>query len=177
MQKWFMLTLVGKDRAGIVAKVTEALYRGGCNLGEASMLRLGGNFTIMLMAYSALDQAELEHLLQPVAQDLGLRVHVDSCEDELYRQAVPDVRITVHGADRAGIVAQVTAVLAGAGLNIVDLESDVGGGAEQPFYLMHIEGVATQGIAALQAALDTLAHSEQGRGIEARLTPIDTEVF
>ena len=37
---WLMLTVVGTDRAGIVARLTDALYRGGCNLGEASMARL-----------------------------------------------------------------------------------------------------------------------------------------
>ncbi|MCG7961385.1 MAG: amino acid-binding protein, partial [Candidatus Thiodiazotropha taylori] len=41
--KWQMLTLVGEDQPGIVAQVTDALFRGGCTLGEASMLRLGGN--------------------------------------------------------------------------------------------------------------------------------------
>ncbi|MEW8430322.1 MAG: amino acid-binding protein, partial [gamma proteobacterium symbiont of Ctena orbiculata] len=41
---WQMLTLVGEDQPGIVARVTDALYRGGCTLGETSMIRLGGNF-------------------------------------------------------------------------------------------------------------------------------------
>ena len=40
MNHWYMLTLVGRDRPGIVAKVTAALFDGGCNLGEASMMRL-----------------------------------------------------------------------------------------------------------------------------------------
>jgi len=51
------LTLVGKDRSGIVSHVTNALYEGGCNLGEALMMRLGGNFTIMLMV-----NYEVDHL-------------------------------------------------------------------------------------------------------------------
>ena len=49
MSHWYMVTLVGKDRPGIVAHVTNALYEEGCNLGETSMLRLGGNFSIMMM--------------------------------------------------------------------------------------------------------------------------------
>ena len=49
MSNWFMVTLVGKDRPAIVAHVSNALYEEGCNLGETSMLRLGGNFTIMMM--------------------------------------------------------------------------------------------------------------------------------
>jgi len=57
MSQWFMITLVGKDQVGIVAKITTALYEYKCNLGEASMLRLGGNFTIMLMVnYSGTSQ-------------------------------------------------------------------------------------------------------------------------
>jgi predicted amino acid-binding ACT domain protein len=44
-----MLTVVGADQPGIVAKLTEALFRGGCNLGEASMARLDGSFSVMLL--------------------------------------------------------------------------------------------------------------------------------
>ncbi|CAK0777283.1 hypothetical protein CCP3SC15_5790004 [Gammaproteobacteria bacterium] len=47
MKQWYMLTVVGQDRPGIVALLTASLYEGGCNLGEASMIRLGGNFTII----------------------------------------------------------------------------------------------------------------------------------
>ena len=50
MENWLMLTFVGKDRPGIVAKVSQVLFDMQGNLGEASMTRLGGNFTIMLMA-------------------------------------------------------------------------------------------------------------------------------
>ncbi len=49
MKRRPMLTLVGTDRPGIVAALTETLFRASCNLGEASMARLSGNFTIMLM--------------------------------------------------------------------------------------------------------------------------------
>ena len=49
MKSWKMLTLVGEDQPSIVAKVTQTLYRGGWNLGEASMIRLGGSFSIMMM--------------------------------------------------------------------------------------------------------------------------------
>ena len=48
MKQWFMLTVIGSDQAGIVSGLTGALYQAGANLGEASMARLGGNFTIML---------------------------------------------------------------------------------------------------------------------------------
>lgn len=170
MSKWYMLTLVGADRPGIVAKVSKALYEGGCNLGEASMARLGGNFTIMLMVQFEGSAHALRDLVAPVSDSLGLHLHVDRIEGELHRHLVPDVRISVFGADRAGIVAQVTGALAEAGLNILDLESDVGGTQEQPIYIMHIEGQAREGIEALRSALEIVARD----GIDVRIEPIDT---
>ena len=121
-QKWFMLTLVGKDRPGIVSHVSAALFDGGCNLGEASMIRLGGNFTIMLMVQFEGTVHALEQLVEGVAESLNLHLHIDVIEAHLHQHLIPDVRITVYGADRAGIVAKVTAVLAEVGLHILDLE-------------------------------------------------------
>jgi len=153
MKNWFMLTLVGKDQAGIVAKVTEALYLNHCNLGEASMTRLGGSFTIMLMAQFGGAAKELDRILQPVCDLLKLRHHVDKITGELHHHLEPDVRLSVHGADRAGIVAHITRALAEAGFNILNLESDVGGTVSDPLYIMHIEGIASQGMDPLKNAL------------------------
>lgn len=165
-----MLTLVGKDRAGIVAKVSAVLYQGKCNLGEASMTRLGGNFTIMLMIQFDGSAEDLDRLLQPVCGSLSLRYHVDPIEGELHHHLEPDVQISVHGADKAGIVAEVTRVLAEAGLDILSLESDVAGTSENPLYIMNIEGVAGSGIAALNKALETL---DCGEDVEVHLSEID----
>ena len=173
MKRWYMLTVVGKDRPGIVAHVTSALYEGGCNLGEASMMRLGGNFTIMLMVQHDGTLKSLQQILEPVVESMDLHMHVDKIEGHLHEHLIPDVRISVFGADRAGIVATVTNVLSGAGLHILNLESDVGGTAEQPIYIMHIEGLAREGVEALRSALAVV---ESGDGIEAKLHPIETMV-
>lgn len=170
MTKWYMVTLVGKDRPGIVAHLSAALYDAGCNLGEASMMRLGGNFTIMLMAGFDGSTKALTDIIEPVADSMGLHYHVDRIEGHLHDHLVPDVRISVYGADRAGIVAKVTGALAEAGLHILDLESDVGGTEDKPFYIMQIEGHAGEGMAALESALEVV----RAEGIEARLSAIDT---
>jgi glycine cleavage system transcriptional repressor len=170
MNHWYMLTLVGKDRPGIVAHVSSALFEGGCNLGEATMMRLGGNFSIMLMVQSELNSKGLHDLVMPVAESMGLHLHVDHIEGGLHQHFDPDVRITVYGADRAGIVAKVTGALAEAGLHILDLESDVAGSSDKPIYIMHIEGHAGEGIEALRAALEVV-HKE---GIEVQIAPVQT---
>ena len=170
--KWYMLTLVGKDRPGIVAHVTAALYEGGANLGETSMMRLGGNFTIMMMVQFNGTTHALQDLVGGVAESLGLQLHIDHIEARLHDHRIPDVRITVYGADRAGIVAKVTGVLAEAGLDILELDSDVAGTDAEPIYIMTIEGHAAEGVPALESALDIV----RAEGIDASLQPIDTLV-
>ncbi len=166
---WYMLTLVGKDRPGIVAHVTSALFEGGANLGEASMMRLGANFSMMLMVQFVGNLHVLHELVDGVAESLSLHVHLDRIEGRLHDHQQPDVRISVYGADRAGIVAKVTGVLAEAGLHILDLESDVAGTEAEPVYIMTIEGHASEGIPALESALAIVKQE----GIDASLEPID----
>jgi glycine cleavage system transcriptional repressor len=170
MSDWYMLTLIGQDRPGIVAAVTKALFESGCNLGETSMLRLGNNFTIMMMVQSAAGPGALRSVLQPVVDELELILHIDVIEAELHQRPVPDVRILVHGADRAGIVAQVTGQAAAAGLNILDLESDVGGTESHPIYILQIEGLASQGLDAIEQALAPL----RAQGVKVDVVPVDT---
>lgn len=168
---WQMITVVGADRPGIVAALTRALFQGGCNLGEASMVRLGGNFTIMLMVEGT-DPESLASLVRPVADALGLRLHIDPMEGALHRHAEPNVQVTVHGADRPGIVAEVSGVLAAIGFNILDLTSDVGGAQDKPFYVMVIDGVVNGGAAAVEQALAPV----RAHGVQIRVADLDTLV-
>jgi glycine cleavage system transcriptional repressor len=180
MSGWHMVTIVGADRAGIVARVTRALYDGGCNLGEVSAMRLGGHFTIMMIVAGPriagddppATAQQLDAMLRPVATELTLTIHVQPLSGRVHEDLAPDVRISVFGADRPGIVAEATAAFARAGLNIVHLESEVGGRPDELLYVMQIEGQATHGLEALRAALGEIRHG----GVEATLEPIETLV-
>lgn len=172
MNHWYMLTVVGEDRTGIVAHLTHALYDGGCNLGEASMMRLGGSFTIMLMVQTEQTTHALDSMIEPVIDSLGLHSHIDKIKGRLHEHHTPDVRIHVYGADRAGIVSQVVGALTEAGLSIMDLESDVCGTEDKPIYVMIIEGHAAEGIAGLRSALEIVSSN----GIDTRIEEIETMV-
>ena len=167
---WSVLTVVGADRPGIVAAVSQTLFAAGCELAEASMMRLGGNFAIMLRVAHK-PAADLQDILSPVIQSMDLHLHIDKDVAAEAHHVEPDVLITVYGADRAGIVAQVTSALAQAGLNIIDLETAVGGTHDKPVYIMSIEGNASAGMEKLQQAVNGLADD-----IEVSLMPIDTMV-
>jgi glycine cleavage system transcriptional repressor len=165
MSDWKMLTLVGEDRNGIVSRVTDALFRGGWSLGEASMIRLGGNFTIMMMVTG---EGDIEAILQPAVSELGLHLHVDDIAASLHRHMVPNIQVRVAGADRAGIVAQVTGALAESGFNILELESDVAGTEDKPVYIMFIQGYADAPVESLEEAVAGLGD------IDVSVSPIET---
>ncbi|AOV18631.1 amino acid-binding protein [Acidihalobacter aeolianus] len=171
-ESWFMLTVVGADRPGIVARLARDLFVAGAYLGEASMLRLGGNFTIMLMVRGEFTADSLRAALSVAAAELGLHLHVDAIDGDLHQHVVPDVRVHVHGADRAGIVAEVAEALVAVGFNILTLDSDVAGLHAAPIYVMQIEGRAADGIEVVEAALSPL----RANGIDVRVDSVETLV-
>jgi len=169
---WYMLTLIGEDKPGIVAAITKALFEFGLNLGETSMLRLGGNFTVMMMVSGDQPEAALRERLKPVIEAQGMCLNIDPIQARLHEHLVPNIQVMVTGADRAGIVAQVTAALAEQGFNILDLESDVAGTEEKPVYIMQIAGVAEVPVEAVERALDPLRED----GVDVNVCPIETYI-
>jgi glycine cleavage system transcriptional repressor len=169
---WYMLTLIGEDKPGIVAAITRSLYDLGFNLGETSMLRLGGNFTIMMMVTGREDEDAFRAQLQPVIEAQGMCLHIDPIAARLHEHVLPNVQVTVSGADRAGIVAQITEALARAGFNILDLESDVAGTVEEPVYIMQIAGISEQPVESVEEAMTPL----RALGVDINVSAIDTYI-
>jgi glycine cleavage system transcriptional repressor len=112
---------------------------------------------------------QLQNALDPVARELGLRLHLDPVRGGLHQHLVPNIQVRVAGADRAGIVADVTEILADQGFNILELESDVAGDAAKPVYIMNIQGYCEQTLESLEEALSGLA----AKGISADVAPVE----
>jgi len=165
-----MVTVVGRDKPGIVAGLSNALYANGWTLGETSMARLGGTFTIMMMVAGPGSADDLNLAMKPAATELNLEVHVDQIEVELHQHPMPNVQLRVFGADRSGIVADVTGALAEAGLHILDLNSEISGTEEEPVYVMVLDGYAEEGADSLEAAVREL----NDKGLKVDLEPMDT---
>jgi glycine cleavage system transcriptional repressor len=101
---------------------------------------------------------------------MDLRLHIDPVAGGLHQHLIPNVQVRVTGADRAGIVAEITGVLAGVGFNILELDSDVAGDPRRPVYLMNIQGYSDQPIEALEAAVAPTRAS----GIAVDIAPVET---
>lgn len=119
------VTVVGHDRPGIVAQVTAAIAELGGNLEDSSMSLLRGHFAMTLIADVPAPAGQLAERLTPLAeQDLSVSVLEVPTE-----QAGPPgsaALLSVHGADRPGIVSTATAAVARHGGNITDLATRLG---------------------------------------------------
>jgi glycine cleavage system transcriptional repressor len=121
------ITVVGHDRPGIIAQAAEVLSGCGMNLEDSSMTLLRGHFAMTLICAGEADADAVEAALQPLLNG-SLDVTVREVPEE------PDLLplgstylVTVHGADRLGIVARLAGVIAEAGGNITDLTTRLSG--------------------------------------------------
>jgi glycine cleavage system transcriptional repressor len=179
------VTVVGPDRPGIVAEVSAALADLGLNLTDSTMTLLRGHFAMMLVCTSGassmqVSAADVNAALAPLT-DPGHLIAVArplADEPEDWPDEVESVTrantytLIVHGADRLGIVASMTAVLARAGGNITDLTTRLAGS----LYLLTAEVDLPPG--ADDAALAAELRSEAERlGVVANLTVVEADML
>jgi len=173
-----LLSISGHDRAGIVCDVAEALLHLNVNIEDSSMTALRGRFTMMLIVRMPLDRSlgELKAALAELEQRTGLTVQSQNISDaEAAVEAMePDHVISVHGADKAGIVFAVTEALAHIGVSIVDVSTQSRLTDQGDVYLMVLEVVAGDQSATMKAALDTVAKKI---GVDVDLHDLDEAVL
>jgi len=158
-----VLTLLGTDRAGLVSAVSQLITEQGGSWERSQMAHLAGTFAGIVEI--DVPSAQVDALVSGVealgAQ--GLRVTVERSGDAPAAPAEGH-RMSLHllGADRPGIVAEVSALLARHGVNLEELSTQV---VEAPMAGgMLFEADAVAGVpdsadtAALRSALEALAN-------------------
>jgi glycine cleavage system transcriptional repressor len=166
------ITVLGHDRPGIIADVTGVLAELGGNLEDSSMTLLRGHFAWTLIVRLDVPGSEADERLA-FLRDEGLVVSVLPVPPE---EAVPDEGVayvlSVHGADRPGIVSALTRVIADVGGNVTDLTTRLAGS----LYVV----VAELGLPA-DADVDglnaKLAATADALGVGVSLRPADVDVL
>lgn len=159
------ITVVGHDRPGIIAQAADALADSGMNLEDSSMTLLRGHFAMTLICAGTATVADVERALAPLA-DGSLTVDVrELSADGGPRSTTGSTHlVTVHGADRLGIVARLAGVIATAGGNITDLTTRLAGDLYVLLAEVDLDPAATPRLEADLAA----AASELGVGVTLR---------
>ncbi|MCO8274455.1 ACT domain-containing protein [Actinoplanes sp. TRM 88003] len=162
------ITVIGPDRTGIVADVAEALAGVGANLTDSTMTRLRGHFTMTLICTGpTVDEATdaLSTLGDVVTSVRSVAPESDKSDD-----GDPYV-VSVHGADRLGIVSAVTRVVAAAGGNITDLSTRLTG----TLYVIIAEVDLPSGSA--DELAEQLAVAAAELGVEVTLRRAESEIL
>jgi glycine cleavage system transcriptional repressor len=165
------ITVLGHDRPGIIAETTAALGELGLNLEDSTMTLLRGHFAMMLVCRGEAGQEQVEAALAPLTRDGDLDVVVRGVPEGAPPGPVGATYVlTVHGADRTGIVSSVVARVAEVGGNVTDLTTRLAG----DLYLLVAEVDLPAGVdvTALEAALHVTATD---LGVEATLRPLESD--
>ena len=156
----YAVTAVGRDRPGIVAAISRALLAFGGNIQGSQMSMLGGQFAVMLVVTvdDGTPEDELSASLGEVREELGLQALTFTPVDEP-TATLPRAthRLRVQGKDRPGMIATTSAVLAGHGVNIIDLESRVEPGDERLSVLLLEVDLSDCDLQEVEAALKDAA--------------------
>jgi len=120
-----VMTIIGPDRTGLVESVARAIAEHGGNWLESRMSRLGGEFAGILRIELPLDKRQsLFDALQNL-QGSGLTVVIRPDDAKVPAAAGRQTKLEIVGHDRPGIVREISAALARAGVNVEDFSSEV----------------------------------------------------
>ncbi|MGB9767054.1 MAG: glycine cleavage system protein R [Sulfurihydrogenibium sp.] len=134
--KQFLITAFGEDRPGIVAKVTEILYKNGLNIEDSAMTRLNDEFVIMLVVKGDTEKSSLENDLKSLEKEgINFTVKEVPLSKEKEKEDYQLYNIIVYGSDKPGIVYNVSKLLAEKSINIADLRTE----KTKDLYVMFIQ--------------------------------------
>lgn len=143
--KYFAVFVLGTDGPGIVSDVSKALFELGANINDSSHTIIGNQFAMLLLisiapSYTA---EKIQSVFQHITSERGLTIHVHQLNhDDVYRRSTDPGQLCVihlYGADKPGIVYQVTNLLASNNVNITDLSTRRFGNESKPIYIMYLE--------------------------------------
>lgn len=125
MENYLVLTAVGKDRPGIVDRLSMTIMDNSCNIVDSRMTVLGGEFAILLLLsgkWNAL--AKLENALPAVKEELGLHIQSTRTEEKAKADNLLPYTVEVVAIDHPGIVYQIASFFSAREINIRELNTN-----------------------------------------------------
>jgi glycine cleavage system transcriptional repressor len=176
-QNALILLAAGRDRPGIVERLSGVLYAAGCNLEDSRMSILGGEFALIVLVTGAPESlrraaGELEDLASEM--ELMLQVKPTRAIPALEPRAQPAIPYHLHAValDHPGIVHKVTRLLSRRGINVARLGTRIAPApvSGAPVFSLEIEAQvpAELSVAKLRSELQELADAES---IDIELRP------
>jgi glycine cleavage system transcriptional repressor len=123
----FLISIMGRDKVGVVSAVSGYLFEIGANLADSAFAVLGEGFEFSSVAEfgAGVDSGEIEAGLAQMEALAGARITVSRFPFELLRGESGHIThvVEITGGDRPGLVARISEVLVQYGANIVRMSS------------------------------------------------------
>ena len=133
--KKYIITILGKDRPGIIAAVTQALFEREFNIEEVRQTILQGEFSgnFIVQGPDIPHSEDLKLSILAATRFMELNCHIKPLETASSSSSTGDVEhyiISTRGPDCKGLVAQVASILANFNVNVTQLQAIFRGGNE-----------------------------------------------
>ncbi len=123
MNESLVMTLIGKDRPGLVETLAAIVDEHGGNWEESRMVRLAGEFAGLLRVEAPAER--IEAMAEALGAVEALTLTWERGAGEAEPPATKLLRLEVVGQDHPGIAHRLAATLAARGINIEELESEL----------------------------------------------------
>ncbi|MBF0468539.1 MAG: amino acid-binding protein [Desulfamplus sp.] len=136
-----IITVLGKDRPGIIASVSKSLYQMDCNLQNVNQMILQNQFAGFFIVDHPADLAidNIHHQLEKDLEGQNLKIHADVVENKANGNNKVNEEIflfTTIGPDQKGLVARFTEIIASYNVNVTNLTAIFKGGDEPTANIM-----------------------------------------
>jgi glycine cleavage system regulatory protein len=121
-----VVTVIGKDRPGLVEEISAVVEETGGNWVESRMSRLAGEFAGILRVSVAAEQADALTRGLEALEPRGLRVVVERGAEDVEQEGHVVV-LELIGGDRPGIVHKISEALAARNVNVDELNTECEG--------------------------------------------------
>ncbi len=171
-----VLTIIGRDRAGVVATLADVVRFHDGNWKRSELAEIAGTFAGVVVVEVGDDQVDelLANLL--ILREQGLHVTAQQVEEPTVAPGADEVRLRLTGDDRPGVVHEISRAISELGISIsrlgtvTDLPGNDGGGRFEITAQLTVP-VATD----LDAVLDSIGELATSLGIELNVEDLTGE--
>ena len=168
-----IITVLAKDRPGIIARVSTDLFELDCNLENVNQMILQNQFAgfFVVDAPKGLTPETIQEKLEAKSNGNGLSIQVKTLETKSTRPSESPGEIfliTTIGPDQKGLVSTFSNIIAGFNCNIINLKAVFKGGSDPNANVMSYQ-VGITGDVDAPALFDALRKKGQDLGLDVRI--------
>lgn len=124
MNSHLVITALGADQPGLIARLSHAITETDCNIADSRMSVLGGEFAILMQISGTWDKlTKLESSLDKLQETTGLTIVCKRSEERQTEQGKIPYTVEVVSIDHPGIVYQLAEFFSTRAINVHEMSS------------------------------------------------------